>query len=142
MKLSKQSIDNLTGVHPDLCDVVQAAMLTGIMDFRVAEGVRTIERQKELVAQGASRTMNSKHLIQPDGTGHAVDLYPVPIDMVKVHNGVWYELVRFGVLAGIIKTIAANKGVKITWGLDWDNDGETLDHSFRDGPHFQIEVDK
>ena len=57
------------------------------MDFSVREGVRTPETQKEYVAKGVSKTMASKHLIQPDGYGHAVDLYPSPIDMVKVNKG-------------------------------------------------------
>jgi peptidoglycan LD-endopeptidase CwlK len=38
-------------------------------DFRIQAGLRTRERQAELVARGASRTMYSRHL-----TGHAVDL--------------------------------------------------------------------
>jgi peptidoglycan L-alanyl-D-glutamate endopeptidase CwlK len=139
-KFSKKSLDNLVGVHPALCDVVQSALLSGIMDFRVAEGLRTKERQAELVASGASKTMNSKHLIQPDGSGHAVDLYPCPIDMVLVNNGVWKEIIRFGVLAGIMKQCAKEVGVTLVWGGDFDSDGETLDQKFMDTMHFQLEL--
>ena len=84
-KFSQKSLDNLVGVHPVLADIVQQAMRLQIMDFSVREGVRTPETQKEYVAKGVSKTMASKHLIQPDGYGHAVDLYPSPIDMVKVN---------------------------------------------------------
>ncbi len=139
-KFSQKSLDNLVGVHPVLADIVQQAMRLQIMDFSVREGVRTPETQKEYVAKGVSKTMASKHLIQPDGYGHAVDLYPSPIDMVKVNKGDAREISRFGVLAGIMLTLADIEGVVVTWGADWDRDGETIDHSFFDGPHFQIEL--
>lgn len=139
---SKQSLDNLEGVHPHLCNVVQCVLLSGIMDFRVAEGVRTLERQRELYSAGMTKTMNSKHLIQPDGSAHAVDLYPCPIDMSLVNNGVWKEIIRFGVLAGLMRKAAQDAGVEIVWGCDFDNDGQTLDQTFMDAPHFQIEVQR
>jgi hypothetical protein len=67
--LSNLSSDRLQGVHPDLVRGVERAIRIRTQDFRVQEGLRTRERQAELVARGASRTMNSRHLI-----GHAVDL--------------------------------------------------------------------
>lgn len=139
-KFGEKSEAALVGVHPQLVKVVRAALAAGVMDFSVNEGVRTEARQRELVAKGASKTMASKHLRQPDGFGHAVDLYPHPLDWAKVNKGNWVECARFGVLAGIIKVIAVGHGVKVIWGLDWDSDGQTLDHSFNDGPHFQIEL--
>jgi peptidoglycan L-alanyl-D-glutamate endopeptidase CwlK len=57
----------LAGAHPDLVRVVERARLT--IPFIVVEGLRSRERQERLVAIGASRTLNSRHL-----TGHAVDL--------------------------------------------------------------------
>ena len=71
-KLSKKSYDNLVGVHQDLVNCVTLAIQVSTTDFMVNEGVRSIERQRQLVAKGASRTMNSKHL-----TGNAVDLVAV-----------------------------------------------------------------
>ena len=62
-QLSEKSLDRLKGVHPDLVHLVHDVMSLQIMDFSVNEGVRTIERQKTLVAEGKSRTMLSKHLI-------------------------------------------------------------------------------
>ena len=75
-KLSNKSLERLNGVHPSLVFLVQSAMETQIMDFSVNEGVRTLDRQKDLVSKGFSKTMKSKHLVQSDGYGHAVDLYP------------------------------------------------------------------
>ena len=71
-----RSKNKLTGVHPDLIRVVEKVMDLQVMDFSVNEGVRTLDRQKDLVARGVSKTMRSKHLIQADGYAHAVDLYP------------------------------------------------------------------
>ena len=137
-KFGKRSLDNLAGVNPKLIDVVHAVMELQIMDFSVVEGLRTKERQKELFDARKSRTMNSKHLKQSDGYGHAVDLYPYPIDMRRVNTGNAKEIIRFGVLAGLMLKCAQESGVNVRWGGDWDKDGETLDHSFFDAPHFEI----
>ena len=137
-KFGKRSLDNLAGVNPKLIDVVHAVMELQIMDFSVVEGLRTKERQKELFDARKSRTMNSKHLKQSDGYGHAVDLYPYPIDMRRVNTGNAKEIIRFGVLAGLMLKCAQESCVNVRWGGDWDKDGETLDHSFFDAPHFEI----
>lgn len=135
---SGRSKNKLTGVHPDLVLVVQKVMDLQVMDFSVNEGLRTLERQKDLVARGVSKTMRSKHLIQSDGYGHAVDLYPYPINMQKVTSGDAREIARFGVLAGLMHAVAKQEGVALVNGMDWDGDGETLDHNFFDAPHFQL----
>lgn len=140
MKLSNTSLNNLKGVHPDLVKVVQRVIDLGIIDFSVVEGVRTKERQAALLKEGRTKTLNSKHLVQKDGFGHAVDLYPYPVDMIKVLKGDDREIARFGVVAGLMLASAKELGVKIVWGGDWDSDGQTLDHSFFDSPHFQLEI--
>jgi len=68
-KLSLRSIDRLEGVDDKLIEVVTTAIKYTKVDFGVIEGLRTIERQQELVDRGASKTMKSKHL-----EGKAVDL--------------------------------------------------------------------
>jgi peptidoglycan LD-endopeptidase CwlK len=136
-KLSNKSLDNLKGVHPDLVTLVNRLMELQIIDFTISEGVRTRQRQEELFKSGKSKTLNSKHLIQSDGYGHAVDIYPYPVDMVKVNKGNAQEISRFGLLAGAIKTLAKLNGISVRWGGDWDSDGQTLDHSFFDAPHFE-----
>ena len=67
-----QSEERLKGVDPELVEVLREALSLGVIKFRIVEGVRTLERQRQLVQQGRSKTLNSKHLIQPDGYGHAV----------------------------------------------------------------------
>ena len=67
--LGSKSLARLNGVHPDLVKVVKAAIKLSEVDFTVLEGLRTLTRQKQLFAAGATKTLNSRHL-----TGHAVDL--------------------------------------------------------------------
>jgi len=137
-KFSQRSIDKLTHIHPLLVDCVNKVMSYQVMDFSVIEGARSADRQRLLVEQGKSKTLRSKHLIQSDGYAHAVDLYPYPIDMAKVNKGDAREIIRFGVLAGLMIRAAQELKVSIIWGGDWDADGETLDHTFFDAPHFQL----
>ena len=68
-KLSQRSLDKLEGVDERLVAVVRYAIAVTKVDFGVICGLRTIEEQRELVAKGASQTMNSKHI-----GGNAVDL--------------------------------------------------------------------
>lgn len=117
--LSQRSKDRLKGLHPDLVRVVEHAIKITDIDFTVLEGMRTLERQKQLVAQGASKTMNSRHL-----TGHAVDLAPF------VNGEVSWDWPLYHRLAKVIKRAAKEVGVQLEWGGDWK--------SFKDGPHWQL----
>ena len=137
-QFSGKSLKNLDGVAPSLVQIVHDVMDMQVMDFSVVEGVRTLERQKKLVAEGKSKTMLSKHLVQNDGYGHAVDLYPYPIDMGRLNQNDPREIFRVGLLAGLMMAAAERRGVKLVNGADWDGDGQTLDHTFFDAVHFQI----
>lgn len=117
--LSKRSLQRLEGVHPDLVKVVKRAIQLTSVDFTVLEGLRTLERQKQLVAAGASKTMNSRHL-----TGHAVDLGAYVADEVRWDWPLYHQI------AAAVKRAAAEVGVPIEWGGDW--------RTFKDGPHFQL----
>lgn len=120
--LSPRSMSRLAGLHHDLFAVVERAIQITEVDFTVLEGVRTKSRQKELVAAGASQTMNSRHL-----TGHAVDLG------AWVTGAVRWDWPLYHKIADAMKQAAAEKGTPIEWGGDWSN--------FRDGPHFQLPWD-
>ena len=117
--LSPRSEKNLAGVHERLVAVVRRAAEISDIDFIVTQGLRTLERQKELYAKGASQTMKSKHL-----TGHAVDLAAV------IGAEVRWDWPLYAKLAGAMKAAADEQGTVITWGGDWT--------SFKDGPHFEI----
>lgn len=117
--LDARSEKSLKGVHPDLVRVVRAAAKICPIDFVVTEGLRTVERQRSLVASGASRTMKSRHI-----TGHAVDL------AARVNGEVRWDWPLYQKLAAAMKAGASKAGVPIEWGGDW--------RTFKDGPHFQL----
>jgi peptidoglycan L-alanyl-D-glutamate endopeptidase CwlK len=117
--LGQRSLSRLEGVHPDLVRVVKKAAVLSNLDFTVLEGLRTVERQKQLVAQGASKTMNSRHL-----TGHAVDLAPM------IGGKIRWDWPLYHKLAKIVKAAAADEKVPLVWGGDW--------RAFKDGPHWEL----
>ena len=127
-KFSQSSVDKLNTCHPDIKLI--CGVLIQIMDVTIIEGVRTPERQAQLVAKGLSKTLDSKHLVQPDGLSHAVDVAPFPID--------WNDRERFVHMQGMIKAIAHMLGIKIRSGLDWDMDNDLKEHKFSDSPHFEL----
>lgn len=118
--LGARSLARLEGVHPDLVRVIKRAIKHTAVDFTVLEGLRTLERQKLLVAQGASRTLKSRHL-----TGHAVDIAPV------IDGEVRWDWPLYHQLAGVVKAAAKDEGVTVEWGGDWTG-------GFKDGPHWQL----
>ena len=119
MKLSERDWKRLVGVHPDLVTVVQGAAQVTEVDFIITEGLRTKERQEQLVRAGASRTLKSRHL-----TGHAIDL------AAKVGDEVRWDWPLYHKLADAMKKAAAVYDIEIEWGGDWK--------TFPDGPHFQL----
>lgn len=123
--LSARSLTRLVGVHPDLVAVVKLAIRRTPVDFTVVEGLRTLAQQREYVARGVSKTMNSYHLPQVDGLSHAVDLAPLLGGAIP-----WDRWEEFRRLADVVKACAAELGVPVEWGGDW----KTL----KDGPHFQL----
>ena len=118
-KFGKRSQDKLLGVHPDLIAVMDRAIELTEIDFAITEGVRTEERQKALVASGASTTMRSRHL-----TGHAVDV------AAFLGKELRWDWPLYGKIAEVVKVAAKEVGVPVEWGGDWK--------SFPDGPHFQL----
>lgn len=119
-RLSSRSLARLDGVHPDLIRVVKRAIQITPVDFGITEGLRTKERQTELVANGASRTLNSRHL-----TGHAVDV------VAYIGPEVRWDWPLYPKIAAAFRQAAKEEGVPIIWGGDWPK--------LRDGPHFELD---
>lgn len=129
-KFSKRSETSLTGVNPRLVKVVRRALELTTADFIVIEGVRTLARQQELYAQGRTAqgkvvtwTMKSKHI-----DGLAVDLLPVV-------NG-WEG--DFAAISKAMFAAAAELGVNIRWGADWNQNGRPHEKGETDSPHFEL----
>ena len=117
-KLGSRSLQNLSGVNPDMVAVVTMAISISEVDFTVIEGVRNIERQRQLLKDGKSTTLKSRHI-----TGHAVDMVPYPVD--------WEDLDRFEKMAEAMKKASEELKIPIVWGGDWK--------TFYDAPHFELD---
>lgn len=117
--LGARSLSRLEGVHPDLVRVVKRAALISAIDFTVLEGLRTLARQKQLLAAHATTTMKSRHL-----DGHAVDLGAM------IGSEVRWDWPLYHQLAEVVKAAAREEKVPLEWGGDWT--------SFKDGPHWQL----
>ncbi len=118
--LSLRSSRNLADVHPDLVKVARRALELSPIDFVITEGRRSVARQKELFAAGATRTMNSRHL-----TGHAVDFAAL------VGKEIRWDWPLYARIAAAFKQAAQELHVPIIWGGDWK--------SFKDGPHVELD---
>jgi peptidoglycan L-alanyl-D-glutamate endopeptidase CwlK len=117
--LSERSRINLKGVDDRLVKIVEQAITESPIDFTVTEGLRTPQRQQQLVNEGFSQTLKSKHL-----TGHAVDLVAI------IDSKISWEKQHYPQLAQVMKKVADEQGVKIRWGGDFK--------TFFDGPHFEL----
>lgn len=149
--LGKTSKARLVGVDSRLVRVVERAIVLSRQDFTVFEGLRTVERQRKLVAAGASKTMNSKHIRQPDGFGKAVDLVPWIAGRAQWEWGPIYHI------AAAMRAASTEQRTPIRWGGVWDRrlsdlpaDVEGMRSAvsaycarhpgpdFLDGPHYEL----
>lgn len=135
-KMSKRTKNNLKGVHPDLVMVISYALAISEQDFFVNEGLRTLQRQQELYAQGRTTKGNivtnvdginkkSNHQAKSDGYGYAVDVYPIGFsDINKIDDINWRKLYS------AIKTASINLSIPVSIGAYWK--------SFVDRPHIEL----
>ena len=128
-RFGKRSKERLKGVDAKLQNVLNEVVK--YFDITIIEGLRSQERQNELVAQGKSKTKFGKHV-----EGKAVDIAPYPID--------WNARDDFHYLGGFMLGMAAAMGIKIRWGGDWNASSlfkgqrTTKDNNFDDLVHFEI----
>lgn len=145
--LSNNSKARLIGVNPSLVAVVNRAIQLTRVDFGVTEGLRTLDRQKELLAAGATTTLKSKHL-----TGNAVDL------VAYINGKVSWNVAVYDDIADAMKQAAIDLKVSIRWGGAWnvpditkwtktmqdamnyyiDYKRSIKERPFIDAPHFEI----
>lgn len=122
--LNDRSIRNTLGVHVDLVRVFEEAAKTSPHEFMITEGVRTLERQKQLKKKGLSKTLNSRHIPRNNRPGHAMD-----IALLKNGKIDWNDLKAYDEIGAHIKSVAKKLGVPIKWGGDW---------KWKDRPHYQL----
>jgi peptidoglycan L-alanyl-D-glutamate endopeptidase CwlK len=151
-KLGKRSNERLESLHPSLVRVVRHAITVTPIDFSVGETLRSLERQKQLVAAKSSQTLNSKHRMQPDGFSHAVDLVALIGGKADWSMDSYYQI------ADAMKLAAIKCGVRVRWGGAWNVQNlaefegtareaqmfyiqtriQQKQKYFLDGPHFEL----
>lgn len=116
---SQHSLDHLSSCDERLQRVLFEAIKR--TDFSVICGHRGEDDQNRAVALGTSqlRWPRSKHNALPS---LAADCVPYPVD--------WGDLTGFHLMATTVKQCAAELGVEIVWGGDWE--------ILRDHPHFEL----
>ncbi len=111
--LGRRSRDELKGVHPALIAIADIAIELTDQDFSVHDGLRTVDEQRENVRRGVSWTMNSMHLIQDDGYGHAMDLVPYINGMLRWEWDPIYNVVE------AVRAAAWELKTPLVWGGCW-----------------------
>ncbi|HTM83280.1 M15 family metallopeptidase [Asticcacaulis sp.] len=119
MALSKRDKERLAGVDPRLARLFREVAKQHPGRFIITEGLRSKERQAEMVRRGASRTYYSRHL-----TGRAVDV------AVMENGKITWDFDAYADFAKIVKAEAEMLDMPIVWGGDWKK--------LRDGPHFEL----
>lgn len=116
---STRSKEKLQGVDPRLIKVAELALQRSPFDFGISEGLRTAQRQKELVADGKSQTLKSRHLV-----GRAIDF------VIFINGKANWDLANYEKVAQVFLDVGKEQGVDLEAGAFWK--------SFKDGPHIQL----
>jgi len=139
-RFGKTSKSRLSTCHRDLQIIMNESIKITDVDFGIAEGHRSIEKQQQYFKEGKSKidgiNRKSKHNYSPS---LAVDIYPY------FDNGAKWDNESLSYLSGIIHAVSEilfqSRRIthKIRWGGNWDMDGVILlDQSFDDRPHFEL----
>jgi len=133
---SQRSRDRLGTCHPRLIKLFEEVVKH--YDCLVIKGYRKPEKQKELVAQGFSKSLDSRHARKP---AQAVDVIPFPLK-----SSDWIDLKRFFEFSGFVKGTCLqmqrdgrlDASFELVSGLDWSGQDNPDDQSLMAGPHFEI----
>ncbi len=139
-KFGKTSKERLSTCHVDIQLIMNETIKITNVDFGIAEGHRSIEKQQQYFQEGKSKidgtNKKGKHNYTPS---LAVDIYPY------FNNSAKWDNEHLSYLSGIIHAVSemlltdGKISHKIRWGGNWDMDGVILlDQSFDDRPHFEL----
>lgn len=122
------------GVDARLIRVMKEVWKRWPGELVITEGLRTRDRQAQLVREGKSKTMNSRHIV-----GKAVD-----VAVIENGKAVW-TVRAYTELARCVCQVANEMDVPIRWGGSWRHlsgpqahDYPFVGAKFFDGPHFEI----
>jgi len=128
---TESSEKNFANVHPDLVKLARKALELSPVNFGVSEGARSVDRQRYLLGQRATQTLDSRHIpAEPMGGGnnlsHAIDIFPFVGGEARYDGRLFAEIKEAWDQASVLLKIP------FEWGGDWKD--------FHDAPHFQLPV--
>lgn len=136
----RTSLERLAAVDPRLVEVCEEVIKS--KDFTVISGFRGKDEQNRLYESGASTKPwpDSKHNRSATGgtspPGCAVDVAPWFAEAPHVR---WDDENEFIYLAGMFHQAAAELGIPLRWGGNWDQDDDVIDdQTFQDLGHFEL----
>jgi len=132
-RLSQRSLRRMEGVEPDLVNLVRLAIERTPVDFGVAwmGGMRTPEEQNQLFKDGYS-TKDGYEKLSKHQFGEAVDL-----QVFVGGSAVQSEKMQY-IVAGVMFSCAAELGITLRWGGDWNMNSDIRDNVFNDLYHFEL----
>ena len=132
---SKRSAQNLNTCHPHLRTLFTEVLF--FFDHSMLCGHRNKADQDRAYASGNSQLPwpKGKHNKKPS---MAVDVKPYPLDLNGPKDEVREQLTFF---AGFVMGMAADKGIPLRWGGDWNRDTRTQDNDWDDLFHFELVED-
>ena len=143
---SINSLSELVGVHPDL--VRFAFALANIIDCKIVSGVREDKEQNAKFKQGLTSKdgyiKKSKHQVQVDFFGHALDILPLPRGVNMYLDDGSEDNIRWGQFDGACHALAYTMGIKIRTGFKWRNNlmsslaRKERDNTLPDGNHVEL----
>jgi hypothetical protein len=130
----KKSSEVRSTLHPTLIHYLDRALIE-VADISLTCGHRNQEDQMKAYFSGNSTLMwpQGKHNQLPS---LAVDFRPYPMPKGKAKQ--WAALAY---IAGRVIQMAAQDGVVIRWGGDWDADGDLTNQKFDDLFHLELKMD-
>ncbi len=139
----------LVTLHHDLQIILTE--LIEFFDVSLEQGARTVEEQIRNIRNGASKTLDSRHIPRDEEGRYDPSKPAIAVDIIPYTKGVnpWphdddtpamrqKKMHRFYYMQGAILTIAHTHGIAIRQGVDWDMDADFFDQRFDDGPHVEL----
>ena len=116
-KWSERSKRRLSRAHPDMQRLFEWLLPRSPYDLAIVETTRSVEKQRENIKKGVSKTMNSRHLERPAMATDFVIIHPVTGDLEWNNTDMYLEVLN------IMKRGADEMGISVTsGGLDWNWD--------------------
>ena len=125
---SKTSNARLDTCAPEL--QIISRVLVADYDITVVCGVRNQKDQDKAFREGKSKVQwpDSKHnVLHYTHKSQAVDIAPY-----VAGKGIQWDVKSMSFMAGRFMQIAAQMGIEIRWGGDWDQDQDLKDQRFED----------